>query len=92
MQYKNGNESIQNSKFNNSTFNLDTFYRHTKNNNVRLFLDCSASEGSRTTTAVSAIGTLKTAGCSPDIIIELTEKYCDKTGAKLQHFSNILKF
>jgi predicted metal-binding protein len=69
---------------------LDSFYKNTKKYNVRLFLDCNTKKGERTTIGVSAIGTLKTAGCPQDLIIELTKKYCIETGAEIKHFSSIL--
>ena len=80
-------------------FDLQTFYKHTKNNNVRTFLDCSAKVGERTDIGVSAIGSIKKAmiisGCSQfdidNLIKELTIKYCQITGAKIEHFSSILK-
>jgi UDP-galactopyranose mutase len=90
MQYNNHFKTIKNNTSKDFSFDLDSFYKHTKNDNVRVFLDGNAKEGTRTTTGVSAIATLKKVGCPSDLLIELTKEYCNKTGAEINHFKNIL--
>jgi hypothetical protein len=80
-------------------FDLQRFYKYSKNNNVRIFLDGNAKIGERTDIGVSAIASIKKAmeknECSKfeinNLIKELTIKYCQQTGAKIQHFATILK-
>jgi predicted metal-binding protein len=73
-------------------FNLENYYRNCKNNReeIRAFIDGTTRKGYSTNWAVKAIASLKAAGCPQVLLIELTKKYCKKTGAEYNHFSSIL--
>lgn len=81
---------IKSKNYKEFSFDLDSFYRNTKNNNVRLFIDCNAKEGNRTETATSAIGTLRKAKATEHLIQDLTDNFCKTTGCEKTHLTSIL--
>jgi hypothetical protein len=70
-------------------FDLESFVANCKNNNVKIFIDARIKQ-QRATVGVSAIGSLKKAGCPQDLLIELTERFCKGTGKNIKQFSTAL--
>jgi hypothetical protein len=56
------------------SFNLEKFVENTKNENVRKLFNNNFAEGERNTGCMSAIGTLKKAGCPNELIENLIKR------------------